>query len=105
MDPTGVLINQTERGRCTIDVLGLNERDLPRERRRKYEDVMRLFDALVVRATEKGTEWLTHELTRLKAANQEFAAVARRALGDAVDSLLPALLQAQCEKRDSAHDQ
>lgn len=48
LDPTGVLYGKTEKGRTTIELLGLNDRDLPNERRDAYERAELLAQRLLV---------------------------------------------------------
>lgn len=79
-DGTGVIVEKTERGRATKDVLGLNERSLPRERCQKWQHVLERIDRVFARYSDHAPEWIISQLQDLQTDDQEYAAVARAAV-------------------------
>jgi hypothetical protein len=80
LDSTGVIVEKTERGRATKDVLGLNERNLPRDRCQKWQDILERIDRVFARSSDHAPEWIISELQVLQTDDQEYAAVARAAV-------------------------
>lgn len=77
-----------DRGRTTIDVLGLNDRDLPNERMEVYRTVRKQVGLLLqVRNVEELTESgpaLVTKLLALKNGSGAYTAAARKAIVDAI---------------------
>ena len=87
LDDTGLLLPMTERGRATVQILGLNERNLPESRKRKIEDVLgtyaQLAQDLILRRQDVLVETRKERIKEIKSGRTEFAMAGRRALGQA----------------------
>jgi hypothetical protein len=83
---TGVLKWITDRGKATIELLGLNERGLPDERRNVYKNTRLKLAAslhsLALGDTTSTLDSLKAEAQEIRAGRVEFSAVARRAIKD-----------------------
>lgn len=81
VDRTGVMtvVNDSERGRATISLLGLNERGLPAERADVFNNIMMRFDYIMAQRHERGLEATMTQLQNLKQQVHEFAAVVQEA--------------------------
>jgi 5-methylcytosine-specific restriction endonuclease McrA len=84
LDPTGVLFEKTKRGRMTIDLLGLNDRDLPNDRRETYERAELLAQNLLALTdrdpSSREIPVLLKRLLELAAGRGSFTMAARLAL-------------------------
>ena len=94
VDATGVLYakNGSDRGRTCINIFGLNYRDLPNERKERYNTVRdkmgMLFEALGRGGTSAAVaQDLLQEMQSIKEGRGEFTAVAIRAMKDAKQSI------------------
>ena len=91
VDATGILHAKegSDRGRACIDVFGLNNRDLPNERKGRYNDVRDKMGYLFL-ALGRGVEAEALELLRqmqaIKEGHGEFTAVAIKAMRDALEN-------------------
>lgn len=72
-----------ERGRATIEILGLNDRGLPKERADKFRSTIDTFNAILAQREAIGMEEAKRRLLALKAADQPFALAARNAVAHA----------------------
>lgn len=88
-DPeTGVLVALSERGRLTIRVLGLNERGLPHQRRRVYEDATNTFALMVLDASVgKDVTERAQACARILHGFEEFSLAGRAAIDNAKANL------------------
>lgn len=86
LDPTGVLFGRTEKGRTTIELLGLNARNLPNERREAYERAELLAQKLLVElgrnSASDATRALLARVVDLQAGDGPFTLAARLALSN-----------------------
>ena len=91
LDQTGVLASKTERGRMCIEMLGLNERDLPNARRRTYKDVRELmgkmYGYLASGDMERASE-VKSRLLEIKNGAEAYTMAARKAIEDAKAEIL-----------------
>ena len=81
MTETGVLGWKTDRGRTTIEILGLNERGLPDERRQVYlttRDKLAILIAGVVRNEDGRPDRLDTEFQSIMAGTVELSAACKR---------------------------
>ncbi len=87
VDETGVLVALTKEGRKCIDILALNERNLPKDRRDKYLEVRDKVGALYLElATDKHSNKavrLKKDIRDIKKGAYEYCAAARKAIEDA----------------------
>jgi hypothetical protein len=85
MTETGVLAPKTERGKSTIEILGLNERELPDRRMRVYRDTIlklaTLHHAHLLNDT-RTRDQLIAEFRDIRAGKAEFSATAQKAMSD-----------------------
>ena len=91
IDELGVFHPNTDKGDMSIRILGLNDRELPAERRKVYEDVRNLVGMLLVEVLVNGLslrarQWISR-LAEIKAGRERFTAVARKALDDSRGNL------------------
>lgn len=99
LDATGVFSarNGSVRGQICIDVLGLNDRELPGERARVYDDVQRLFISYVTELIQQQKPLFVTELKArldsIEEGREAFTAAARLALDDAKRNLGPLIRQ------------
>jgi hypothetical protein len=85
IDSTGILIPKTDRGQVTIEVLGLNERDLPQERSEAYETTLMKFNTIIA----SGGANRAQKLTELRDdVRQSFSSTRRAAFNKALTELL-----------------
>ena len=93
LDDIGFLIWKTDRGRTTVDILGLNERSLPERRKRVIEDVRHVYMQLFcdkIRGRENGLVASAMERVReVETGKMEFALAGRRARSMARAAALP----------------
>ena len=90
-DSTGTVTPKSERGRATRDILGLDAKDLPRDRKRKWDEVDAKISRAFAQWTAMGGDWLVEELTALQTDDQEFAAVARTVCNQRLSELLTSI--------------
>lgn len=87
VDEYGILQPRTERGKMCVDIFGLNDRGLPDDRRRKYEDVKQKVQLLARAAAHNAdsaeTKDLLVQLIHIKKGYGEFTLSARKAIVDA----------------------
>ena len=78
--------NKSDRGKKSMDIFGLNYRDLPNDRKKKYNDVknkMRLLaHAAAADANSNETRMLLEEISEIKKGCDEFTMAARKAIKD-----------------------
>jgi hypothetical protein len=82
-DPTGIIGFKTERGRVTIDILGLNRDGLPEARRKAIKDAALAFRRLneaLARGDEDEADDIEKEFAAIWSGDAEFSAVANAAL-------------------------
>jgi hypothetical protein len=86
VDETGVLASITERGRKTIDLLGLNDRDLPNARREKYVEVKKLvFEWYLEKAkNNQSAAELFEKINKIKNGATPYTMIARKAIKDTI---------------------
>jgi hypothetical protein len=85
IDESGILSWSTPRGKATIEILGLNERDLPRLRLQKMKEVRRLMNQIFARMGDQDEHTLGAEMRDLEALERDFVMVRRRAVQAAFD--------------------
>lgn len=96
VDATGILHAKegSDRGRACIDVFGLNNRDLPNERKTRYDDIRDkiglLFQVLGRDGGKADATKLLRQMKAIKEGRGEFTAVAKKAMRDAKKSIRPA---------------
>jgi hypothetical protein len=89
---TGILLGLTERGRATIDILGLNLRDLPQARLRMFEAIEDRFDAILAQRRMKPAGWARDQLAALSNdKKRDFLSVVALALSHQAASVLDAV--------------
>lgn len=92
LDELGMLRSESERGAACISIFGLNDRDLPNDRRRKYEDVKQKMQLLAQAAARnpnsQETKKLLNELNRIKEGYGEFTLAARKAINETSASVI-----------------
>jgi 5-methylcytosine-specific restriction endonuclease McrA len=93
LDPlTGILRDTTERGRATIAIFGLNQRDLPLRRKQMFDDICARFNQAVAEWRTTGNQGLVERLSELKSAEgREFPSVVALACRTAAREVLPAM--------------
>ena len=78
--------NDSDRGKVCIEIFGLNYRDLPNDRKKKYDDVklkMRcLAHAAAADANSDETRKFLEEISEIKKGCDEFTLAARKAIKD-----------------------
>lgn len=82
-DPTGIIGHKTERGRITIDTLGLNRDGLPEARRKAHKQTALAFRRLneaLARGDENEADEIQKEFDAIWSGDAEFSAVANAAL-------------------------
>jgi len=88
VDSTGVIfsIENNEKGNTTIDVIGLNERDLPSLRKAKYDDTIlkmrALLTSLISDPNGEFTKKILNDISNIKNGNDEFTLIAKKAIKD-----------------------
>jgi hypothetical protein len=90
MDKTGVLASKTTRGRICIDLLGLNDRDLPNARRERYLEVERLVRDWYVEAQRQNqhiADELYERITKIKNGFGPYTMIARKAIKDTIEAM------------------
>jgi hypothetical protein len=90
VDETGVLASITERGRKTIDLLGLNERGLPNARREKYMEVNRLVIEWYLEKAKRNNESaneLFEKINKIKNGTAPYTMIARKAIKDTIEEM------------------
>lgn len=93
VDATGVLYAKdgSERGQACIDVFGLNLRDLPNERKDRYDEIRGKM-GLLFRALGQGQKAeaealeLLRQMKAIKEGHGEFTAIAKKAMKDAIEN-------------------
>ncbi len=92
-DKTGILssIDGNERGLACIKILGLNDRDLPNLRKKKYDDVflkMQLLAQTMAKdANSEESKDLLNSILEIKKGFGEFTLIARQAMKDSLINL------------------
>lgn len=93
LDDLGVYHGRTEKGETCIRIFGLNDRDLPNGRRRKYEDVKEKMSLLIrAMAFDPNGQEARRILTRIlgiKKGIEEHSAVGRKAIRDLLQNVEP----------------
>jgi hypothetical protein len=93
MDAQGILWHLTDRGEATIEILALNKRGLPNDRKQKYDSVISrmglLFQLAAVDPNGATTAHLLSELIREKAGDSGYTIAARQAIEDAKSRIVP----------------
>jgi hypothetical protein len=81
-DPdTGLVIGRTERGKETVELLGLNRDGLPEERKAKCEDVRRYFlDTVAAVFKGQKDELAEQRIHAIRDGSAQYAAICRQAL-------------------------
>lgn len=90
MDRSGVLAAKTTRGQICIDLLGLNDRDLPNERREKYLEVERLVRDWYVEAQRQNqplADQLYDRICKIKNGFGSYTMIARKAIKDTIEAM------------------
>lgn len=97
VDATGVVHAKdgSDRGRACIDVFGLNYRDLPNERKDRYNEIRNKMGLLFLALgrgndSEADARGLLQQMQSTKKGHGEFTAVAIKAMRDAKESIRPA---------------
>lgn len=91
---TGILTGRTDRGTATIEILGLNERDLPHARRERYADTVARFNVIESQRAARGLQWMVAEIQALfRDETREFTSVSQLAVARERDDLLAAMGQ------------
>lgn len=89
--------NDSDRGKTSIEIFGLNYRDLPNDRKKKYDDVknkMRcLAHAAAADANGDEARKLVRELVSIKNGSDEFTIAARKAIRDSSENLVATIKQ------------
>lgn len=93
IDERGVFHARSDRGEACLNILGLNERDLPQARKEVYDEtkdkvVMMLM--FLSRGYAEGNE-LCNKLATLRSGAGKYTAAVRRAIKDALEGIGPAL--------------
>lgn len=91
LDETGVLAAKTARGQMCIDLLGLNDRDLPHARRRRYKEVRDLMGKLFGEFGSGDNARAEETLARIKEIKNgsgEYTMAARKAVADAKEEIM-----------------
>ena len=87
LDPTGLLFWRTDRGRVTVEMLGLNERNLPESRKREIDDVLavcaNLVSDLVVGRQDRVVEGAKRRVLEVQSGKAEFSLAGRKAVIEA----------------------
>lgn len=89
MDKSGVLASKTERGRICIDLLGLNDRDLPNARREKYKEVERLVTDWYIAAQQNQptADELYERINKIKKGFGPYTMIAKKAIKDTIEAI------------------
>jgi hypothetical protein len=90
MDKSGVLAAKTTRGRICIDLLGLNDRDLPNARRERYLEVERLVRDWYVEAQRQNqhiADELYDRITKIKNGHGPYTMIARKAIKNTIEAM------------------
>jgi hypothetical protein len=90
MDKSGVLASKTTRGRICIDLLGLNDRDLPNARRAKYLEVEQLVRNWYVEAQRQNqhiADEMYDRITKIKNGFEPYTMIARKAIKDTLEAM------------------
>ena len=91
IDSLGIFHSKTDCGESCINIFGLNERDLPNERKKKYDDVKLKVCALANFGTyninSPETESLLNKLVEISKGVEEFTLAARKAIEDSKENL------------------
>ena len=86
LDDTGLLFGRTDRGKATVEILGLNERNLPESRKREIDNVRnvctRLVSDLILGRKDRAVEEAKQRIREAQCGRSEFAMAGRRALSD-----------------------
>lgn|GEM_PF-2669924 len=95
LDETGVFSHKTPRGKMCIDLLGLNDRDLPNDRRATYKYTRLLVTALLEEASKdmnsQRTKELLDEVHCIQSGARPFTMAARLAIRQTLGPILPML--------------
>lgn len=91
IDGLGVFHPKSDRGKTCIDIFGLNDRDLPNERKNKYDDI-KLKMQLLARAMSYNpnggeAKQLMNRLLKIRAGCDAYTAAARKAISDSLNNL------------------
>jgi len=95
VDATGVFHAKdgSDRGQACIDVFGLNYRDLPNERKERYNSIRDKMGLIFMVMGRGGQETeaskLLKEMLAIKEGHGDFTAVAKKAIRDAKESIRP----------------
>ncbi len=91
---TGLIVerNRSERGKATIEVLGLNENGLPDRRLERYKDIKNKASMFVIayklNKTGEETQDLCNQLKRIRAGYGEFTTYALIAIKDEYEAFI-----------------
>ena len=87
LESNGVYTWKSERGRACIEILGLNVRDLPNERRATYNEVLlrmgALAQSMIINPNSQETRNFMDDILAHKNGHQPFTAASRKAIVDA----------------------
>jgi hypothetical protein len=91
VDVTGIfsVVGNSEKGRATIEILGLNKRGLPGERSAKFQATLDRINILLIQRNAMGLQETMRRLNLVQTDNQEFSAVARAAAEQATSEVVP----------------
>jgi hypothetical protein len=93
IDESCVFSAKTERGKVTIELLGLNLRDLPDRRKEKYREIEILF--YFIMGQQKSCDWTFQELSKLRNPKQAFTAAAELAANSLIMQRIETLQRTQ----------
>ena len=95
VDSTGVMHakNGSDRGLTCIDIFGLNSRDLPSERKERYDEIRSKMGLLFLALGQSNPDnpevsKLLQQIQSIKDGHGEFTAIARKAMKDAKENLV-----------------
>lgn len=92
IDSTGVLNCSTQRGKVTVDILGLNARDLPNDRAEVYDatklKVCYLYQYGLKSPNDPDTQRICDELRKIKEGRTRLSIAGRRAIEEGIENAI-----------------
>jgi 5-methylcytosine-specific restriction endonuclease McrA len=93
VDATGILYarESSDRGQACIDIFGLNYRDLPNERKERYNSIRQKMGVILLGLAQGGAAQaealqMLRDMQDIKNGHGEFTAVAIKAMRDAIEN-------------------